>query len=145
MKKQNLINLVRYHVEKNDEAFASEVSEIAREFDAAGDTAVAQYLMELIANANYYVPQSGYKNYRFLKKVDYSTKPLLLPDVIEEDISKVREATSKANLIKLAGQEEAVTLSFRKRKNGVPTPYSLQTIKTRESDNNHIVIGIRQD
>ena len=69
----------------------------------------------------------------------------LLEDVIEEDVSKVREATSKANLIKLAGQEEAVTLSFRKRKNGVPTPYSLQTIKTRESDNNHIVIGIRQD
>ena len=69
----------------------------------------------------------------------------LLEDVIEEDVSKVREATSKANLIKLAGQEEAVTLSFRKRKNGVPTPYSLQTIKTRESDNSHIVIGIRQD
>lgn len=95
MKKQNLINLVRYHVEKNDEAFASEVSEIAREFDAAGDTAVAQYLMELIANANYYVPQSGYKNYKYLKKVEYSTKPLLLPDVIEEDILGITRAINK--------------------------------------------------
>ena len=34
MKKQNLINLVRYHTEKNDEAFASEVAKIAKEFDA---------------------------------------------------------------------------------------------------------------
>lgn len=45
MKKQNLVNLVRYHVEKNNDAFASEVAEIAREFDANGDSKIAQYLM----------------------------------------------------------------------------------------------------
>ena len=33
MKKQNVINLVKYHVEKNEEAFISEVAEIAKEFD----------------------------------------------------------------------------------------------------------------
>lgn len=43
------------------------------------------------------------------------------------------------------GQEEAVALSFFKLKDGKPTPYSLQTIKTRESDNHHIVIGVRQE
>lgn len=92
LKKQNIINLVRYHVEKNDEAFASEVSTIAKEFEAGGDTSVAQYLLELVSNTNYYVPQASYKNLRLLKKIEYSTKPLLLPDVIEEDILGVTKA-----------------------------------------------------
>ena len=69
----------------------------------------------------------------------------LLEDVSEADAQRVREATSKANLINLAEQEEAVTLSFHKRKNGAEKPYVLQTIRTRESDNHHIVIGVRQE
>ena len=92
MKKQNLINLVRYHTEKNDEAFASEVAQIAKEMDAAGDAVVAQYLMELISSANFYVPQSNYKNLRFLKKIEYSSKPLLLPSSIEEDVLGITRA-----------------------------------------------------
>lgn len=101
MKKQELINLVRYHSEKNDEAFASEVAKIAREFDDAGDTVVAQYLMELVSSANFYVPQSNYNKLRFLKKVDYSSKPLFLPNIIEEDVLGVTRAIgNKAGLSK---------------------------------------------
>ena len=95
MKKQNLVNLVKYHVEKNDEAFAIEVAEIAKEFDAAGDSSVAQYLMELVSNVSFYVPQSNYRNLRFLRKVEYSTQPLMLPDVIEEDVIGITKAISK--------------------------------------------------
>lgn len=94
MKKQNLINLVRYHTERNDEAFASEVAKIAKEFDDAGDEVVAQYLMEMIASASFYVPQSNYKNLRFLRKMDYSSKQLLLPNIIEEDILGITRAIS---------------------------------------------------
>ena len=94
MKKQNLINLVRYHVEKNNDAFASEVAEIAREFDANGDSKIAQYLMELISTANFYVPQSNYKNLKYLRKVEYSTRPLMLPDIIEEDVIGIARAIS---------------------------------------------------
>ena len=101
MKKQNLINLVRYHTERNDEAFASEVAKIAREFDNAGDATVAQYLMELISSANFYVPQSNYKNLRYLRKVEYSSKPLLLPGIIEEDVLGITRAISnKAGISK---------------------------------------------
>lgn len=92
MKKQSLINLVKYHVEKNDEAFAIEVAEIAKEFDVAGDSAAAQYLMELISNANFYVPQSNYRNLRFLRKIEYSSKPLLLPAIIEEEVIGITKA-----------------------------------------------------
>ncbi len=95
MKKQNLINLVKFHVEKNDEAFAVEVAEIAKEFDAAGDSSVAQYLMELVSNASFYIPQSNYSNMRFLRKEEYSSQPLILPDVIEADVIGITKAVDK--------------------------------------------------
>lgn len=69
----------------------------------------------------------------------------LLKGVSEADAQKVREATSKANLIQVADQEGALNLSFRKEKDGVSATYSLQSIKTRESDHHHIVIGVRRE
>ena len=68
----------------------------------------------------------------------------LLKDVSEADVQKIREATSKANLIQLAEREAALALTFLKEQNGAPATYSLQTIKTRESDHHHIVIGVKQ-
>ena len=94
MKKQNLINLVKYHVEKKDDAFITEVATIARAFDAKGDSEVAQYLMELISTANFYVPQANYKNLNFLRKIKYSTNPLILPESIEEDVIGITKAIS---------------------------------------------------
>ena len=95
MKKQSLINLVKYHIEKNEDAFVSEVAEIAKDFDKNGDAGVAEYLMDLISSASFYVPQSTYKNLRFLQKIEYSTQPLLLPGVIEEDIIGITKAINK--------------------------------------------------
>ena len=73
-----------------------------------------------------------------------SAREKLLEDVSDDDVQKVREATSKANLIRLAEQEEALSLSFCRKSGGDETSYSLQTIKTRESDHHHVVIGVRQ-
>lgn len=92
MKKQNIINLVKYHTEQNNAAFVSEVSEIAREFDANGDYEVAQYLMDLVSNANVYIPQASYRNLQFLEKLEYSSNPLMLPNVIEEDVIGIARA-----------------------------------------------------
>lgn len=86
MKKQDIINLVKYHTEQNNAAFVSEVSEIAREFDRNGDYEVAQYLMDLVSNANVYIPQANYRNLQFLEKLEYSSNPLMLPNIIEEDV-----------------------------------------------------------
>lgn len=94
MKKQNLINLVKYHVEKNEDAFRNEVAVIARSFDEKGDESVAQYLMELISTADFYVPQASYSNLKYLRKITYSTNPLILPDVIEQDVIGVTRAIS---------------------------------------------------
>lgn len=92
MKKQDIINLIRYHVEKNEDSFVAQVAEIANDFERNGDEAIAQYVMDLVSSANVYVPQSGYKNLRFLRKISYSTKPLLLPEIIREDIFGVINA-----------------------------------------------------
>ena len=67
----------------------------------------------------------------------------LLEDIIDPDQETVREAISKANLIHLAEQEEALTLSFCRKIKDEKVPYTLQTIKTRESDHYHVVIGVR--
>lgn len=92
MKKQNIINLVKYHTEQNHAAFVSEVSEIAREFDANGDYEVAQYLMDLVSSANVYIPQANYRNLQFLEKLEYSSNPLMLPNIIEEDVIGIARA-----------------------------------------------------
>ena len=95
MKKQNLVNLIRYHVEKNDEAFITEVAEIAKDFDANDDSSTAQYLMELVSNTNYYVPQTSYRNLKYLTKMEYSSKPLLLPNALEEDVVGISKTINK--------------------------------------------------
>ena len=69
----------------------------------------------------------------------------LLKEVCDADKDRVREATSKTGLMKWIGLEETTAIPFLMLKNGKPTPYSLQTIKTRESDSHHIVIGIRPE
>lgn len=69
----------------------------------------------------------------------------LLRDVAEEDKEKVRDATAKANLMRWISQEETETLSFMKTGDNGEIAYILQTIKTRGSDDHHIVVGIRQE
>ena len=101
MKKQNIINLVKYHVEQNNIAFVSEVAKIAKEFDSNGDYEVAQYLMDLVSDANVYIPQANYRNLQFLEKLEYSSKPLMLPNIIEEDvIGIVRAIKNKTGMSK---------------------------------------------
>ena len=69
----------------------------------------------------------------------------LLEETCEPDREMLREATGKANMMRWVGQEEAVSISFHKSENGALTPYSLQTIKTRESDHHHIIVGIKKE
>ncbi len=95
MKKQSVINLVKYYAEKNDEAFRAEVAEIAKEFDQSGDSAISEYLMDIISTTNYYVPQYVYKNFQYLRKIELSNKPLLLPEEIKDDVLGIVRAVNK--------------------------------------------------
>lgn len=102
MKKQNILNLVKFYVEKNDSAFRNEVSEIAQDFNSSGESDIGEYLMDLISTTNFYTPQNNYKNLNFLKKDIFSNKPLFLPDLIKEDIlGIVRSVNSKISVSKV--------------------------------------------
>ena len=93
MKKQNVLNLIKYHVERNEIAFRNEAIEIAKSFDSVGDYELAEYIMGLITESNLYAPQASDFESDFLKTVDVSTiTPLNLPSEITEDIKGIINA-----------------------------------------------------
>lgn len=86
MKKKNVINLIRYYAEKNDEGFRNEAYEIAKAFDRIGDYQLAEYVMSLLSNVNTLVPQMDEHSSAFFERVDAVDDMLLLPDVILQDV-----------------------------------------------------------
>ncbi|MEG1711309.1 MAG: ATP-binding protein [Clostridia bacterium] len=95
MKKENIINLIKYHVEKNENAFRNEAINIARAFDGIGDEQLSEYIMGLIAESNLYAPQGSDFESEFLKQIDIRTiEPLNLPTMITEDIKGIINAVN---------------------------------------------------
>ena len=86
MKKQDIVNLIKYHINNNEDAFVSESADIARDFYNNGDEDIGQYIMDLISNNNVYKPQNKTYHFSFLKKIEYSNNMLFLPNAIEDDI-----------------------------------------------------------
>ena len=95
MKKQNVVNLIKYHIEKNEKAFISEAINIARYFDSIGDDQLAEYIMGLISESNLYSPQKSDFESEFLKQIDTRVmEPLNLPLEISEDIKGIINAVN---------------------------------------------------
>ena len=95
MKKQNVLNLIKYHVERNENAFRNEAIEIARYFDSIGDYQLAEYIMGLISESNLYAPQSSDFESEFLKQVETrNLESLNLPLEISEDIKGIINAVN---------------------------------------------------
>ena len=86
MKKKNIINLIKYHVENNNSGFRQEAYEIAKEFDLAGDYQLAEYVMSLLSDANSFVPQSISFESKYFDKLDEKGDMLFLPDSITQDL-----------------------------------------------------------
>lgn len=92
MKKSNIINLIKYHMEKNDFQFRNEATEIARYFDQVGDYELAEYIVSLLSDNNKFYPQSDEMDNNFLEKVIINNTPLPLPTEISDDIKGVINA-----------------------------------------------------
>jgi SpoVK/Ycf46/Vps4 family AAA+-type ATPase len=87
MQKKNILNLIKYHSEKNETSFRNEAYEIAKYFDSVGDSELAQYIMALLSDANTFVPQDNEYSLPFFSKVNLSTRePLPLPIPIKNDV-----------------------------------------------------------
>lgn len=95
MKKQNVLNLIKYHVERNENSFRNESIEIARYFDSIGDYEIAEYIMGLISESNLYVPQGSDFESEFLRQVETrNLDSLNLPLEISEDIKGIINAVN---------------------------------------------------
>ena len=94
MKKKNIINLIKYHVENNNDAFRNEAYEIANEFDRSGDHQLAEYIMSLLSDVNTFVPQMENHESVFFEKFDTTVDNLFFPDAIMQDLLGVVNAVS---------------------------------------------------
>lgn len=99
MKKQNIINLIKYHSEKNDIAFNAEAYEVAKVFETSGDVSIARYIMSLISNKNTFAPQSvneeGIVSSYLQEIVPDNNAPLPLPEDIHSDIQGIVNAVGR--------------------------------------------------
>lgn len=91
MKKNDVVNLIRYYSEGNDRAFRDGALAIAQEFRDAGDMRLAEYIMALLSDANVLVPQAD-NAFGFLTAVRTDTSALPLPEVIADDITGIVNA-----------------------------------------------------
>ena len=65
IRKKNILNLIKYHADKNENGFKNEAYDIARYFDSIGDSELAQYIMALLSGTNTFVPQDNEYNLPF--------------------------------------------------------------------------------
>lgn len=94
MKKKNVINLIRYHEEKNEAAFRAEALEIAKYFFDNGENLVGDYIMGLLSNANVFIPQGDNFNLNYFEKVTIGNTSLPLPKEITNDIYGIINAVN---------------------------------------------------
>lgn len=94
MKKKDILNLIRYHVEKNEDAFNKTAYAIAEDFSANGDGELAEYIMAQLAPRTSWTAQWQKADYcgEFFHKVSPGDSPLPLPDAIMHDLQGVINA-----------------------------------------------------
>ena len=95
MKIKNIIHLIKYHSEHNEDSFKNEVYDIAREFNEKGDDQIADYIVSLVSDVNNFTPQSYEENSEFLTKVEITSDGLWLPEAIKNDILGIVNAISR--------------------------------------------------
>lgn len=96
MKKKNILNLIKYHVEKNDSAFRNESISIARYFDSIGDQDLAEYILGLLSELPTFTPQTLEVNSEFLEQLDTTKlEPLHLPIDIMNGIGSIISAVRR--------------------------------------------------
>jgi len=87
MRKKNILNLIKYHAENNDAGFKKEAYDIARYFDSAGDSELAQYIMALLSGTNTFIPQENEYDLPLFTKINLTSESALpLPALIKNDI-----------------------------------------------------------
>lgn len=93
MKKADVLDLIKYHFENKEAEFRNQAITIARSFDKAGDSQLAQYIIGLISQSDRFVPQNGDHSDN-LVPVKLDTGPLPLPTTITNDLKGIINAVN---------------------------------------------------
>ena len=96
MKKKNIINLIRYHVESREQEFRNEAIEIADFFTSIGDVELHDYILSLISGQNTFVPQEmNCEESSFFSIIKPNADPLPLPSNLSKDIKGIVNAINR--------------------------------------------------
>lgn len=95
MKKRNVINLIKYHINGNEKDFRNEAYEVASLFQKNGDDELARYIMALLSNVNTFSPQSMEENLEFFRRISNPSNSFKVPKPIEKDIMGILNAVNK--------------------------------------------------
>lgn len=99
MKKSDVVNLIKYHMDRNEAGFLQQARQIADDFQASDDTVLAQYVHALLSNANAVSPQTrGFANTLpdAVRIATLDDDPLPLPDAIRDDLRGIINAVGNA-------------------------------------------------
>lgn len=97
MKKIDVVNLIRFHLEGDEEAFNRQALAIADDFNRSGDSSLSSFVESLIYHPNTFSPQSSERTSTlgFLTLRPYSRKHLYLPEAINRDILGIVNACQR--------------------------------------------------
>lgn len=95
MKKKDVINLIKFHIDKNDKEFRSTSYEIAKDFNKNGDEELSRYIMSLLGGYNTFSPQYAEVKSDFFEKISNPIKSFNIPECISKDLIGVLNAIKK--------------------------------------------------
>lgn len=96
MKRKDILNLIRCHIEGDEEGFEEQASSIAEEFNDTGDSDLASYIYSLLSSANSIAPQSeSFKHLGNLELTRIPKRPLYFPDVLKDNLLGVVNAVKR--------------------------------------------------
>lgn len=96
MKKKDIVDLIRFYSENDDDSFRKTAFQISKEFNDDGDHELSDYIDHLLSDAYSMVPQNEEgSSLGFLSKQRISISPLYLPGSIKDDLLGVVNSTKR--------------------------------------------------
>lgn len=95
MKKKDVLNLIKYHCEDDDAQFKEIAHSLACEFDKAGDTRLAEYILSYISETNTLAIQSLENDPIFYTLLPPSYNSPVFPECIQSDLNGIYNALNR--------------------------------------------------
>lgn len=96
MKKKDIVNLIRFYSEGDDNSFNKQAMMIADEFYDTGDEELSKYIRSLLSDVSTIIPQeNAVKHIGALQLVDLKNEPLYLPEAIKNNLIGIINAVKR--------------------------------------------------